>query len=181
MNDYCLVIFDQISSYCFHCTSPKSLRENSKFKQARNSLETPPQEKPGVCFCVFLFWNHVSQEVTKMRIHWNNLCQKCRYHMRVCAQRLVLCVIAKTAFQWHRWAIIHLLNPPEMVPQQPRYFLEAPIRVPWITLTLCELEVSQDREELWKRPFLHQEAAEMATQLLGLCGLCSCASEAGSS
>lgn len=68
-----------------------------------------------------------------------------------------------------------------MVPQQPRYFLEAPIRVPWITLTLCELEVSQDREELWKRPFLHQEAAEMATQLLGLCGLCSCASEAGSS
>lgn len=57
MNDYCLVIFDQIGYYCFHSTSSRSLRKNSKYQQVRDSLETPAQEKPGVCFCIFLSWN----------------------------------------------------------------------------------------------------------------------------
>lgn len=40
MNAYTLVIFDQISYYCFHSTSYKNLGKNSKYKQVRNTLET---------------------------------------------------------------------------------------------------------------------------------------------
>lgn len=59
-NDYCLVIFDQISYYCFHSTSSKSLRKNSKYQQVRNSGNMIT----GKAWCMFLHISFLESHVT---------------------------------------------------------------------------------------------------------------------
>lgn len=153
MNDYCLVIFDQMSCHCFHSTSSKSLRKNSKYQQVRNSLEA--QEHTGRAWCMLLHIPFLASHVTGGYQN-GNLLEKPLWKVQIPG---FMCHW-EPAFLWHRCTIIHLLNPSEAAPQQPGSSLESPIRVPGITQTLCELAVSQgkvDGEEMWKRPFLHQD------------------------
>lgn len=187
MNDHCLVIFDQISYHCFHPTSSRSLRKNSKYQQVRDSLQTPAWEKPGVCFRIFLFWNPTWQEVTKREFIGRTSVKSRDTTDTQCAQRLGLCIIERLHFcgtdvpLFTCWILQRLLLSSLAIPWKPYLStwdypdLVGAGNIPGKGRQRRAVEeaISSAGEEI-SSSLLHEKAAEMSMQLLSLFGLCSC-------